>query len=771
MVILVDAKGRIANEQSAGELLRSLFGTIPETKPLRFEHLGLQLQADEHQPNMPLRLVDKALFARSSPLTCSTRSPEGEKRWFEVRHFHEFPGEVACLILRDTSEKVAVMQGKRIATQIRRLFLEASSVISVAELLAPLAEGFNFDQAWFIEPSASADSESHRASLLFPKQTSVAAPLSTPPADEFQRLLGYDTPHPVTSWQVAGFSGEWTLLIASIPFSAGKLCLCRQGLSRRWHATDRIRLAETLSDIAPILEEVLIPLPSRSSQHHLNCLLRSSDLGILFVEHTTNETLFSLANHQFYQFFGTSNGDFRGLPIRDLVANVVSNIQATEVTQSVIEALFEKGGERSDELVVAQPQLRFLKVSSAPDILDGEEIGRVILFRDVTRDKDIEQQLLHSQKMESIGTLAGGVAHDFNNLLTTMLGYADLLKRELSESDPNYQMVEQIEKSAKRATELTKNLLAFSRRTPTQLSIVDASLLVRETAGLIRLSVPSSIQLQLSLADDLPPIEADETQLQQVLINLIINARDALPEERGAIVVHTRLGYDNSSDANAKLPYVLIEVEDNGIGIPKEKLSRIFEPFYTTKEVGKGTGLGLSTVYGIVKQHKGFIEVASAPGEGSRFSVFLPPTSKTRLPPKATTHLPPTPSSLANARILVVDDEPDLLECCKTALKGHCQSVTCATDGLDAVALFKAQPNAYDLVLLDLTMPRMGGVECFHLLRQIRKDVKVIVSSGYSIEGAPGDLLREGALAFLHKPYSVENLISTFKEQLAANGV
>ncbi|MFQ3578052.1 MAG: ATP-binding protein, partial [Verrucomicrobiia bacterium] len=647
------------------------------------------------------------------------------------------------------------------------LFLESSGHLSAAEFLAPLGEAFGFDQAWFIEPALNTNPHGCRLSLLYPQQTPNGAATSSPPVKELQRLLNAETHQTVSSWQIADESGEWTLLVASIPLIEGKLCLCRKGASSPWQLTDRIRLAETVDGAAPILEEVLIPIPSRGSQHHLNSLLRSSDLGILFVQHTCDQTLFSLANQHFYQFFGSPRTFVAGQPIQALVDQIIGNVYASEENHLLITELFQKGSERNGELMVVQPQLRYLKVSSAPDFLDGQEIGRVILFRDVTRDKDLEQQLLHSQKMESIGTLAGGVAHDFNNLLTTMLGYAELVKRDLSSNDPNYPRVEQIEKSAKRAAELTNNLLAFSRRTPTQLSVIDASHLVRETTGLIRLSVPSSIQLRLNLANDLPYIEADETQLQQVLINLIINARDALPEERGEIVVHTGLGYDRAAGETDKTPYVLIEVEDNGTGIAKDQLSRIFEPFYTTKEVGKGTGLGLSMVYGIVKQHKGFIEVTSAPGEGSRFSVFLPPTTKNPSPPKNASDPPPIRPVFSKARLLVVDDEPDLLDFCEAALKDHCQSITCAKDGMEAVALFKANPDAYDLVLLDLTMPRMGGVECFHHLRNIRKDLRVIVSSGYSIEGAPGDLLRHGALAFLHKPYSVESLVSTIREHLA----
>jgi signal transduction histidine kinase/ActR/RegA family two-component response regulator len=544
------------------------------------------------------------------------------------------------------------------------------------------------------------------------------------------------------------------------------LVLTRQTGQAAWSGED-IAILEEASDLISInFENATLQMNSPSGAQYLSSLLKSSDLGILFVEHNGGAVTLTLANDHFFDLFGRETIRFSGALMSDLEKHLNSYCTPANGDAASVIDYFRPGPELTGEILVAAPVERVLRVQSTPSLLHEGEAGRLILFRDVTHDKDIERQLLHSQKMESIGTLAGGIAHDFNNLLTTMLGYAELVKREVDKSNPTYLKIEHIERAAKRAAELTNNLLAFSRRSPTQLTVFDVSDLVRETAGLIRLSVPSSITLSLALADGLPAIEADATQLQQVLINLIINARDALGNDKGGITVTTKIGYDSTKQVKEPpFPYVVMEVEDSGHGISKADLSRIFEPFYTTKEVGKGTGLGLSMVYGIIKQHRGFIEVTSAPMEGSRFSVYLPSTSKKPTPPtKAPGEIKTIGKS--NARVLVVDDEPDLLDFCRMALLEICESVTCASNGLEALTLIEATPDDFDLIILDLTMPRMGGVECFHRIRKIKPEMNIIISSGYSLEGGPGDLLRDGASAFLHKPYSVEALLRTVKTHL-----
>ncbi len=544
------------------------------------------------------------------------------------------------------------------------------------------------------------------------------------------------------------------------------LVLVRPSDTAPWSTVDAAVLADFTQLVCCISSFMLIPSRRTSSNKYLESIMRSSDLGILFIEKRDGTVIMSLANRMFFEFFGIETAEFSGGSIKALEQHLLSCVVDPANARENLISHFESADERSGELTTKLPTHRILQVFSAPSIEGEKNFSRIILFRDITRDKEIEQQLLHSQKMESIGTLAGGIAHDFNNLLTTMLGYAELLKAELPPGQPSHVKVEQIERSARRAAELTSNLLAFSRRKPSQTTVCDLGELVKEAIALVRFSMPSSIEIKTNIAQNIPFVEADPTQIQQVLINLMLNARDALPEKGGCIVVSTEAGEDSMNPVIKGGPrYAVIEVEDNGSGIPKECLPRIFEPFYTTKEVGKGTGLGLAMVYGIVKGHGGFIEVSSAPDCGSIFSVFLPETKKPPLPPMLTPqHVEQTVKTAAH--VLVVDDEPDLLQFCRSALEPLCGQVQTASDGLEALTLVEAAPEEFDLVILDLTMPRMGGVECFYRMRRLSPQLKIIITSGYNVKGGPEALLESGAVAFLQKPYSVNSLIKTVKNQL-----
>ena len=372
--------------------------------------------------------------------------------------------------------------------------------------------------------------------------------------------------------------------------------------------------------------------------------------------------------------------------------------------------------------------------------------------------------------MDSIGTLAGGVAHDFNNLLTTILGYAELLKRELKGNESSSQKLLQIEKSANRAAELTGQLLAFSRRHPTVLHVFNVNDLVTETMDMIRSTVPASIDIRFAPGEGMPNVEADSTQIQQVLINLILNARDALCGS-GIITISTRLGSDTQAQAGAAtdVEYAILEVEDNGVGIPKDVLHRIFEPFYTTKEVGKGTGLGLAMVYGIIKKHNGFIEVTSALGEGTKFSAFLPVTAKQNGEDDYAANRGRRQMPLRKLVVMVVDDEPDLRNFCVTALGEVATEILTAANGVEAIEQFEKIGGAgkIDLVLMDLTMPKMSGPECFQRLRAMDPDLRVLISSGYSLDVDAENLLKGKATGFLPKPYDLNQLMESVDRALS----
>jgi two-component system cell cycle sensor histidine kinase/response regulator CckA len=482
----------------------------------------------------------------------------------------------------------------------------------------------------------------------------------------------------------------------------------------------------------------------------------------------------SLVNRSFCEMFGIDHIQIEGNSYLHFMEIARPLLPDWDAQLAIIEDLLaDPTAERIDEITLvgntpdAVPTHLHRYATPARDA-HGNIFGRMFFFRDITYDKEVERQLVHSQKMDSIGTLAGGVAHDFNNLLTTILGYTELLKRELKENESSGQKLLQIEKSANRAAELTGQLLAFSRRHPTVLHVFHLNDLVLETMDMIRSTVPASIEVVFNAGADLPNVEADSTQIQQVLINLILNARDAV-SGAGKITISTRLGTDVQTQAELpknNLRFVILDVEDNGVGIPKDVLHRIFEPFYTTKEVGKGTGLGLAMVYGIIKKHNGFIEVTSALGEGTKFSAFIPVSYKQLHDDDHSAGVAVHNFQERRLTVMVVDDEPDLRDFCVTALGEIASNILTAGNGIEAIEQFEKAGRKVDLILLDLTMPKMSGPECFRRLRAMDPNVRVLISSGYSLDIDAENLLKEHASGFLPKPYDLHQLMESVDRAL-----
>ncbi len=540
-----------------------------------------------------------------------------------------------------------------------------------------------------------------------------------------------------------------------------------------WTETEAALLEDLALTLALAFEGRLLAKQSIERGTYLNNLLNSSDIAVMVIEQTTpGRPVITMVNQRFRELFHIPQAKIAGSSHRELMDLIRPVLSDWDIQGRILDGLLaDPAAERMDEMVIGHPAggaQRILQRYSAParDV-SGHIFGRMFFFRDVTYDKEMERQILHSQKMDSIGTLAGGVAHDFNNLLTTILGYTELLKRASGEDEGTFQKLLQIERSASRAAELTGQLLAFSRRSPTVLKLFDLAKLLEETHAMLRSTVPATIELKLEPQEDgMPPIEADETQIQQVVINLVINARDALAARKnGSVVISTRRGYDAQAlPQNAGRTFVVLEVEDNGIGIPKESLHRIFEPFFTTKEVGKGTGLGLAMVYGIVKKHNGFIEVNSAENIGTKFSVYLPAgAAATPEPP------PPAAPTLSEKRavtVMVVDDEPDLREFCAAALSDVAETVLTAADGLEALERFQKVDFKVDLVVLDLTMPKMAGPECAYLMRTMKPDIKILISSGYGPDVTADPQLQGQVAGFLPKPYDLNQLIAKVSEIL-----
>jgi PAS domain S-box-containing protein len=402
---------------------------------------------------------------------------------------------------------------------------------------------------------------------------------------------------------------------------------------------------------------------------------------------------------------------------------------------------------------------------------DGRPVGFLEINTDITEQKEIEENLRHTQRLESLGVLAGGIAHDFNNLLTGIMGHASLALEMLPADNPARESIALLTKASQRAADLTRQLLAYAGKGQFIIRPLDLSALVREIAGLIRASVPDNVELRLSLAPELPLIEADTGQLQQVVMNLIVNAAEAIePGKDGVVTVTTgchELDQESLRSALAEVPlepgpYVFLEVRDNGQGMDEETLRKIFDPFFTTKFLGRG--LGLAAVAGIVRVHKAALKVESAPGQGTTFQVLVPAqrgsTAENRCQPAR------TEERQAEGTVLVVDDEQVVRDVANAALARRGYRVLTAENGRAALEIFRQQPQQISLVVLDLTMPVMSGQETLRALRAIRPDLPVILSSGYNQIEAIRHFTGSALAGFIQKPYTAAQLAEKVAEVL-----
>jgi len=396
----------------------------------------------------------------------------------------------------------------------------------------------------------------------------------------------------------------------------------------------------------------------------------------------------------------------------------------------------------------------------------------LIFLRDITQQKRLEAQLLHAQKMEAVGALAGGIAHDFNNLLQAISGFASLVLLDLPEGDRHRAHVQNIEKAAGRASELVRGLLAFSRREGSQRQPLDLNAVAAHAAELLQHTIPKMIRVETRLAEDLRPIRGAAMQVEQVIMNLGTNARDAMPEG-GLITIETESRQVSPGDPcrpaeAAPGIYAVLRVKDTGVGMDARTMSKMYDPFFTTKGVGAGTGLGLSTVYGIVRSHGGWIHCESKPGLGASFEIFLP-AFEGPLPPLAGEASLRAETSKESGTILLVDDEDLVLELGKTILEAEGYIVHTAESGEKALELFRSDEKRFDLVVLDMGMPGMGGQKCLEEMRRTDPDVKVLVVSGYSEEQLAKGILDAGADGFIGKPYIRQELLNAVKNTNTAS--
>jgi PAS domain S-box-containing protein len=463
--------------------------------------------------------------------------------------------------------------------------------------------------------------------------------------------------------------------------------------------------------------------------------------------------------------YGWKAAEVMGQNLHQLILHKTSP-QLQQAQQSVIEC-----GSWQGELYQVTKEGKEIIVSSRWTLVvdfEGQPQSILIVNTDITEKKQLETQFLQAQRLESIGTLAGGIAHDLNNVLTPIITSAQLLLKTQLKPEKQERLLTIIEASAKRGAALVKQVLSFARGMEGEHTMVQLKHLILEVKHIVKETFPKSIEVDVDISPELLLVSGDPTQLHQVLMNLVINARDAMPDG-GTLKLCAENFFIDENYARMNLeasvgPYSVITVSDTGTGMTSDVMSRIFEPFFTTKEQSKGTGLGLSTVRGIIKSHGGFLTVESAVGQGTKFQVFLPTVLGTQVLPSLHKELPQGQGEL----ILVVDDEATIREITKTSLEKSNYKVLTANDGLEAIALYLQHRNEISVVLMDMMMPEMDGLTAIRVLKQINPQVLMIAASGLTDSSQFNVAIGTDVQAFLPKPYTLQELLKSLHSVLRA---
>ena len=417
----------------------------------------------------------------------------------------------------------------------------------------------------------------------------------------------------------------------------------------------------------------------------------------------------------------------------------------------------------------SKPLGKTFLVSAAPVMDENGTLTHLThVARDITDKKKLEEDLFQAQKMESIGTLAGGIAHDFNNILSIIMGYAELAKVHIPQDSKAHIDIDQIFESSRRAADLVRQILTFSRKSNHSLEPLSPHLIVKEALKMLRASLPSTIHIQEEIDKNCGNIMADPTNIHQIVINLCTNALHSMENEKGTLSIRLYRETLNKQQIAPELGespglFVTLEIKDTGHGMDPHVIANIFDPYFTTKEVGKGTGLGLSVIHGIIKDYHGFIRVDSKPGNGSRFQIYIPALTQEASAKKTSVdneEALPT----GTERILIVDDESSIVAVTQKILERLGYSVTITTESFLALEKIRSAPDKFDLVISDQTMPGMTGVDLSKKILKIRPDMPIIICTGYSSVISEENFFAIGIKKYLKKPISTKRLAMSIRQ-------